>query len=280
MLVCELFKPDLAFVFCRRLRSECEFLTFSSAGASRAAVQRASAALLHKDELQHKPSNAANSKSGSADEAAAATGEASASASARKSTGAAAESSARPRSSTGMRPIVGFEHYRSSMDTVEGIERKSSCGIARDKYVETLIGCIDARHAAKTEPKLLSRSVLFVACVCLSCANSHTSRGSYLNRFIEDELKYEETRRIQGSNLDYLIQARSFGRESSVAIDSSGKRVEYPQRLRSAAAADDNLRQKAIAASRLPLHDRLPFATPSLPKKQMSARRIDFKRSA
>lgn len=101
-----------------------------------------------------------------------------------------------------------------------------------------------------------------------------------MDRFVDQELKYEESRRVQSSNLDYLIQANSFGRESSVAIDSSGKRVEYPERLRSAAAADEARRLKAIAASRVPVHDRLPVATPTLPKKETSLRRMNFKRSA
>jgi hypothetical protein len=68
---------------------------------------------------------------------------------------ATAASNNRP-SSAGARNILGFHHYRSSMETVDDIQRKSS-GICRDKYIETLMGCIDARHAAKTEPKLLSR---------------------------------------------------------------------------------------------------------------------------
>jgi hypothetical protein len=46
------------------------------------------------------------------------------------------------------------------METVDDILSKSS-GISREKYIETLVGCIDARHAAKTEPKLLSRQVRF-----------------------------------------------------------------------------------------------------------------------
>ena len=97
---------------------------------------------------------------------------------------------------------------------------------------------------------------------------------------MEQELKYEESRRAQGSNLDYLIQAHSFGRESSSVIDSSGKRVEYPDRLRSAAAADDAQLAKARAASRIPVHARLPSATLQMPKKEAGQRRIDFKRSA
>ena len=172
---------------------------------------------------------------------------------------------------------MGFEHYRASMDTVEDIERKSST-ISRDKYIETLLGCIDARHAAKTEPKLLSRLVAWFELGVLRLNSSVL--GRYLDRFVEQELKYEESRRVQSSNIDHLIQANSFGRESSVAIDSSGKRVEYPERLRTAAAADEARRQRALAASRVPVHARLPVATMSLPKKETSQRRIDFKRSA
>jgi hypothetical protein len=56
--------------------------------------------------------------------------------------------------------VLGFNHYRSAMETVEDIQRKSS-GIVREKYIDTLMGCIDARHAAKTEPKLLSRCAPF-----------------------------------------------------------------------------------------------------------------------
>ena len=67
-----------------------------------------------------------------------------------------AAAGARPSSGAAARPVVGFEFYRSSMDTVDDIQRNST-GIARDKYVETLMGCVDARHAAKTDPKLLSR---------------------------------------------------------------------------------------------------------------------------
>ena len=102
----------------------------------------------------------------------------------------------------------------------------------------------------------------------------------FLDRFVDQELKYEDSRRVQGSNLDYLIQAHSFGRESSAAIDSSGKRVEYPDRLRSAAAADDIQLAKARAALRIPIHARQPAATLAMPKKEAGQRRIDFKRSA
>jgi len=42
------------------------------------------------------------------------------------------------------------------METVDDIQ-KSTSGISREKYVETLMGCVDAQHAAKTDPKLLSR---------------------------------------------------------------------------------------------------------------------------
>lgn len=122
-------------------------------------MQRASIALLHKSENQTEHSNTAPTKIACAASENAAPATSITSISPRKKIGAAAGSSVRPRSSTGMRPIVGFDYYRKSMDTVEDIERKSSLGIPRDKYVETLIGCIDARHAAKTEPKLLSRSV-------------------------------------------------------------------------------------------------------------------------
>jgi hypothetical protein len=121
------------------------------AGASRSAVHRASTALLYK--------TAQSNQAGSKVEPPASNHEAratsKASLSPRKRHGAAA-ASARPSSGAAVRPVVGFEFYRSSMDTVEDIQRNSS-GIARDKYVETLMGCVDARHAAKTEPKLLSR---------------------------------------------------------------------------------------------------------------------------
>jgi hypothetical protein len=101
-----------------------------------------------------------------------------------------------------------------------------------------------------------------------------------LDRFVDQELKYEDTRRVQSSNLDYMIQAHSYGRANDVAIDSSGKRIEYPERLRAAAAADEALRDKVLAASRVPVHARLPSATLALPRKDSSERRISFKRSA
>ena len=128
------------------------------AGASRSAVQRASSALLYKGERPSERSEAAFvKKSSSAAENPAQT--TSTNVSPRRKHGAAA-CSTRPGSSSAMRPILGFDHYRSSMETVDDILRKSS-GISREKYIETLVGCIDARHAAKTEPKLLSRQVRF-----------------------------------------------------------------------------------------------------------------------
>jgi len=84
----------------------------------------------------------------------------------RKKTGASAAKDNRASSSSGMRAIVGFEHYRSTMETVEAIQQSTS-GIPREKYIETLMGCVDAQHAAKTDPKLLSRfSQLFSPRYC------------------------------------------------------------------------------------------------------------------
>ncbi len=125
-------------------------VTACPAGASRSAVHRASSALLYKREPPSDRSEATFAKKSS--NAAQTT---SANVSPRRKLGAAA-SSTRPSSSSAIRPILGFDHYRSSMETVDDILRKSS-GISREKYIETLVGCIDARHAAKTEPKLLSR---------------------------------------------------------------------------------------------------------------------------
>jgi hypothetical protein len=85
---------------------------------------------------------------------------------------------------------------------------------------------------------------------------------------------------VQSSNFDYMIQAHSFGREKSAAIDSSGKRVEYPDRLRSIAAANEDRREKTRLASRVPVHARATSVTLALPNKEASRRRIDFKRSA
>ena len=114
--------------------------------------------------------------------------------------------------------------------------------------------------------------------VCKWCVLHETC--SYLDRFITQELKYEDNRRNNSENLDYLIQAHSFGRENSVAIDSSGKRVEYPERLRSVAAADEAQLTQARAALRVPVHARLPTAALKLPVKETSQRRIYFKRSS
>ena len=97
---------------------------------------------------------------------------------------------------------------------------------------------------------------------------------------MEQELKYEDDRRAAGSNLDFMIESHSYGRTNDVAIDSSGKRIEYPEKLRAAAAADDVTRHKALAASRRPVHARLPPAVLALPSKDSSRRRIEFKRSA
>ncbi len=123
------------------------------AGASRSAVHRASSALLYKREPPSDHSEATFAKKNPPANAAPTTS--AANVSPRRKLGAAA-SSTRPSSSSATRPILGFDHYRSSMETVDDIVRKSS-GISREKYIETLVGCIDARHAAKTEPKLLSR---------------------------------------------------------------------------------------------------------------------------
>lgn len=119
-------------------------------GASRSAVHRASTALLYKT-LSNQP--VSNAETSASNHEARTTSKAALSP--RKRHGVAA-AGARPSSGAAARPVVGFEFYRSSMDTVEDIQRNST-GIARDKYVETLMGCVDARHAAKTEPKLLSR---------------------------------------------------------------------------------------------------------------------------
>jgi hypothetical protein len=117
--------------------------------------------LLHKAEnpSEHSTGSSAKKASAASESAAFETKAASATVSPRKKINSAAGTGARLRSAGAARPILGFDHYRSSMDTVEDIERKSALGIPRGKYVETLMGCIDARHAAKTEPKLLSRSV-------------------------------------------------------------------------------------------------------------------------
>jgi hypothetical protein len=109
---------------------------------------------------------------------------------------------------------------------------------------------------------------------------THTRFGSYLDRFVDQELKYEETRRVQSSNLDYMIQSHNYGRANDVAIDSSGKIIEYPEKLHAAAALDEAVRGRTHAASRVPVHARVPSATLVLPRKETSLRRIDFKRSA
>ena len=124
------------------------------AGVSRVTVHRATSALLYKADNRTVLSDEAASKNGHdvSENPAEAT-----SFSPRKKSGSAASAKeTRASSSSGTRSIVGFQHYRSMMETVDDIQ-KSTSGISREKYVETLMGCVDAQHAAKTDPKLLSR---------------------------------------------------------------------------------------------------------------------------